>query len=169
MKHIKIIAKVHKMLVDAASIDDAYGDEDPPKDPEEYDEWQCERDKYDWSPNELYMLGVNKQGIIMAAEFLDSEGAGCEYMPGITTAELTRAYIKLSKKNLTPIGYAVTVPWFQRGGDAIWDGDGAQFIDTGMWVLEFSPKPIGIKSYNERSKRWGDIDDVKVHKTKTAK
>lgn len=47
----------------------------------------------------IFLAGKNSDGIFVDAVPLRKE-AGCAYMPGVGTRQLTRAYLKLSKKKL---------------------------------------------------------------------
>ena len=58
--------------------------------------------------SELYLLGANRNGTIDCAEKLDYDDAdGCDFMRGVTSESIAKAYIKmLKKKKMTMVGFA---------------------------------------------------------------
>jgi hypothetical protein len=90
MEEINITKKVYKKFLktfDLLKIYDAYNP--------------------DYSQITKYLLlGINSKGVISDCIELKSMGGGCPQAPRIQTDEVTNAYIKLAKKDLTPAGLA---------------------------------------------------------------
>jgi hypothetical protein len=53
----------------------------------------------------LYLVGMNKSNIITQAIELETDGNGCDFMPGVDKVDLTKAYLTLAKKKLNPSGF----------------------------------------------------------------
>jgi hypothetical protein len=113
----------------------------------------------------LFLLGA-KDGILTEAielngpSYLNPYGnqdeddiftEGCEFMPGVSSSELTRAYIKLAKKGLTPTAFAHILDpvlykkrgrWGHVFGRALRKSPGMPFIC-------FNPEPTAVMGTNK--------------------
>lgn len=163
-RHVKISGALYDKLVKIASVDDGI-------DPDEIDDEGHDVNLYDeYSPSDLWMLGANKQGVIVRAEKLtEFDCGGCETMPAIDSDDLSKIYLKLARARLTAVGYALTVTVGQREGfdTNIWDyHEGKQFFNTpGCLLIEFSPTSEG-RVWNERAQA---TQKVIIHKVRIAK
>ena len=160
-KHVKMAAKTYDMLVKAAKVDEHIN-------PGEMDEdGNYINDGYPYAPNDVYMLGQNKKGIInKAIKVSDIDDGGCEFMPRIKTETLTDAYLELARTGHIAIGYAITIPIAQRVSDPSWYSDGQGFLQTpNLLVVDFCPKPLAIQ-WNSKV---DDEQTVIIHKVKNAK
>jgi hypothetical protein len=119
----------------------------------------------------LFLLGA-KDGVLTEAialygpSFLYPDGnysdddmhtGGCEFMPGVTSSELARAYTRLAKKDLTPAAFAHIldpVLYKKRGRWASVLG-GALRKSPGMPFICFNPEPTAVIGVNKTGKsKW---------------
>ncbi len=167
-KHVKMLDTLYNRLVKVAKVDDHHD----PNDYDEYDEdGNYTPDDYSYAPNDLWMLGQNKDGIIVRAEKVSDMGnGGCEFMAAVDTEDLTEVYLRFAKRGLTVVGYAQTSTIMQRnGGGYTWENEGANFLDTpNLIVMDFCPTPVAIQVNSNPDE---DVQTIIVDKIsiKTAK
>lgn len=145
-KHVKMLDTLYNRLVKAAKVDDHHDPQDY-----EYDEdGNYINDNYPYAPNDLWMLGQNKDGIIVRAEKVsDLYNGGCEFMAAIDSDDLTQTYLKFAKRGLTVVGYAQTSTIAQRGdggGGYSWENEGTQFLEIpNLLIIDFCPTPVAVQ------------------------
>lgn len=81
----------------------------------------------------LYLIGANSHGTCVEKVDLKRSG-GCSYMPEISTAQITKATLRIYKKGLVPAAFVRTCrimtnpEWGGNSGHALWDQIGIPFV-----------------------------------------
>lgn len=111
---------------------------------------RCSEDQWNRRPI-VYLLGVDDKNIIREALLIGRTDSGCDEMPSLEPESLTKKYIAMAKKGLTPMGLARVAKNFHTG-DAHWNGrSGSAIRRCGNFMLSLSKTQLVAERFESRA------------------